>query len=154
MSKWLLRTAGVLQIAFAGLQGLMPRGWRTSLAYLTVDDRATMHIFNLMTAYVLLVFAYLLLFHARTLPTVGVSRAAIARLAAGAGVRGDRRADCAAAVSGAAGARGATPTRRPLRMTNVSHAIVSRSAPDQPAARQTTTALYPHAGNQTGGMTE
>ncbi len=50
MSKWLLRTAGVLQIAFAGLHGLMPLGWRTSLAYLTVDDRANMYIFNLATA--------------------------------------------------------------------------------------------------------
>ncbi len=36
----------------------------------------------------------------------------------------------------------------------MSHAIVSSYAPDQPAARQTATALYPHAGNQTGGMTE
>ncbi len=81
MSRWLLRTAGVLQIAFAGLQGLMPLGWRTSPAYLTVDDRATISIFNLMTAYVLLIFAYLLLFHARTLPTVGVGRAAVAGMA-------------------------------------------------------------------------
>ncbi len=77
MSKWLLRTAGVLQIALAGLHGLMPLGWRTSLAYLTVDDRATMHVFNPVTAHVLLVFAYLLLFHTRTLPTVGVGRAAV-----------------------------------------------------------------------------
>jgi uncharacterized membrane protein HdeD (DUF308 family) len=81
MSKWLLRPAGVLQIAFAGLHGLMPLGWRTSLAYLTADDRATMYVFNLMTAYVLLVFAYLLLGHARTLTTVGVGRAAVAGMA-------------------------------------------------------------------------
>ncbi len=81
MSKWLLRTAGVLQIVFAGLHGLMPLGWRTSLAYLSADDRATMHIFNVMTAYVLLVFAYLLLGHARTLTTVAAGRAAIAGMA-------------------------------------------------------------------------
>lgn len=81
MSKWLLRTAGVLQIAFAGLHGLMSLGWRTSLAYLSADDRATMYIFNVMTAYVLLVFAYLLLGHTRTLTTVGAGRAAIAGMA-------------------------------------------------------------------------
>ncbi len=81
MSKWLLRTAGVLQIVFAGLHGLMPLGWRTSLAYLTADDRATMYIFNVMTAYVLLVFAYLLLGYARTLTTVGAGRAAVVGMA-------------------------------------------------------------------------
>jgi hypothetical protein len=81
MSKLLLRIAGVLQIAFAGLHGLMPLGWRTSLAYLSADDRATMHIFNVMTAYVLVVFAYLLLGHARSLTATGVGRAAVGAMA-------------------------------------------------------------------------
>ncbi len=66
-----------LQIVFAVLHGLMPLGRRTSLAYLSAGDRATLYIFNVMTAYVLLDFAYLLLGHARTLTTVGAGRAAI-----------------------------------------------------------------------------